>query len=76
MNITLNMYFRVEGAEMFYGEAGYCEIKIDLSTEKLKETDVELTLKDKISQVAEMMKVSEENVTVVSRKEYEENTEE
>lgn len=73
--ITLNMYFKVEGAEMFCEETGYCEIKIDVKAENLKEINAEAELKEKISQVANMMKVQEKNITVVSRKEYEENVE-
>ena len=58
------------------GEDLYCESKVDLNTEKLSGFNLREYAKGQIDGFVELLKVSEENVQIISRQEYEENTEE
>ena len=76
--ITLEMFFEIKNAEMYGGEGstGYAEIKEDVCLESMKEYDLQKDAEGKIEGFAKMLKVSKEDVRIISRTEYEENTEE
>ena len=76
INITIEMFFEIRNAEMYGGEGsvGYVEIKEDICLESLKDYDLQADAKGKIKGFADMMKVSREDVRIISRTEYEENT--
>ena len=78
INITIEMFFEIKNAEMYGGEGsvGYAEIKEDICLESLKDYDLQEDAKGKIKGFADMMKVGQEDVRIISRTEYEENTEE
>lgn len=78
INITIEMFFEIKNSEMYGGEGsvGYAEIKEDICLESLKDYDLQEDAKGKIKGFADMMKVSREDVRIISRTEYEENTEE
>lgn len=78
INITIEMFFEIKNSEMYGGEGsvGYAEIKEDICLESLKDYDLQEDAKGKIKGFADMMKVSREDVRIISRTEYEKNTEE
>lgn len=78
INITLEMFFEIKNAEMYGGEGstGYAEIKEDVRLESMKDYDLQKDAKEKIEGFAKMFRVSQEDVRIISRTEYEDNTEE
>lgn len=78
INITIEMFFEIENAEMYGGEGsvGYAAIKEDFCLENLKDYDLQEDAKKKIKGFADMLKVGQEDVRIIPRTEYEENTEE
>lgn len=77
-NVTISMFFEVKNAEIFGGEGsvGYTELKSDICVGELKEFDIKEYAKTNIKGFAGLCKVPEESVRIISRQEYEENTEE
>lgn len=78
INITIEMFFEIKNAEMYGGEGstGYAEIKEDVCLESMKEYDLQKDAEEKIEGFAKMFQVSKEDVRIISRTEYEDNTEE
>lgn len=77
IRVTVSLFFKIIGSEMVEGETLYCESKIDLKVEEdLSGFDLQKYAKILIKEFAELFKVSEENIRIVSRQEYEENTKE
>ena len=76
--VTLGVYFEVKDSEMYGGEGtvGYVNTNCDLEISALVRADVCDYVEKQIKGVANMCKVDAEKVKVISRTEYEENTEE
>lgn len=77
INVTISLYFEIKDAKMFggIGEIGYCKTNVDLGIEDLSSEKIQDFAERNISYYAEMFKVQKENVKIISRIEYEENTE-
>lgn len=73
---TVSLFFEIKGADIFGGaeSVGYSESKIDLSAVCLSRFDLEEYAREQIKGFAELCKVPEENIRIISRQEYEENT--
>lgn len=76
ISVTISLYFEITGAEIFGGDVGYSESKIDLNTESLAGFNLKEYAKDQKEGITEIASVPIENVKIIRRKEYEENTEE
>lgn len=76
IRVTVSLFFKIIGSEMVEGETLYCESKIDLNVEDLSGLNLQKYAKVQIKEFAELFKVPEENIRIVSRQEYKENTEE
>ena len=76
--VTLGVYFEVKDSEMYGGEGtvGYINTNCDLKISALVSADVCDYVEKQIKGVANMCQVDAEKVRVISRTEYEENTEE
>lgn len=78
IDVTISLFFEVRDAEIFggKGESGYSEIKIDFYTEDLTGFKLREYAQQQLVRLAELCKVPQENIRIVEREEYEENTEE
>lgn len=76
IHVTVSLFFKITGSEMGDGEDLYCESKVNLNTEDMSGFNLQEYAKSQIDGFVELLKVSKENIQIVSRKEYEENTEE
>lgn len=74
--VTVSLYFKITGSEMGGGETLYSESKINLDTVDLSGFKLQEYAQSQIEDFAELLNVPEENITTISRQEYEENTEE
>lgn len=76
--ITLSLYFEVHDAEMYGGKGtvGYANINVDLKVSALANADLINYVEGQIQGVAEMCKVDKEKVIIISRTDYEKETEE
>lgn len=74
--ITLSLYFEISDSAIYGGEGsiGYANTNVDLKAANLKNTDVCKYAEDQRSGVAELCKVKADKVRIISRTEYEENT--
>lgn len=72
--VTVSLFFEISGSEMGGGEILYSESKIDLDVEDTRGFELQEYAQSQIKGFAEILKVPEENVQIVSRQEYEENT--
>lgn len=74
VNVTISVYLEVKNAEVFGGEGstGYVEYRTDATLEKSNKLDLYEYAKINIKSIAKMLAVSEENVRIISRQEYEE----
>lgn len=75
VNVTLVFYFEIKDSELFGGETDYCEQKVDLHTDSLKNVKLLEAAHNAAEGFAGMCGVPVENVRIISRTEYEENTE-
>lgn len=77
VNITLVFYFEIKDAEIYggIGEVGYAEQKMDLVASDLSDIKLQEVAKNAREGFAKLLKVPVENVRIISRIEYEENTE-
>ena len=75
--VTLRVYFEVKDAHLYGGDGsiGYCNINADLKISSLLKADVCNYVETQRKGVADMCRVDVEKVRVISRTEYEENTE-
>lgn len=72
--VTVSLFFKISGSEMGGGEILYSESKIDLDVEDMRGFELQEYAWSQIKGFAEILKIPEENVQIVSRQEYEENT--
>lgn len=75
INVTIHLFFEIKNSYMFEYETGYSETKADLNTENFEHFNLEQYAEGQRKGFAQMFKVPIENVRIISRKEYEENTE-
>lgn len=77
VNVTISVYFEVENA-VFGGEgsSGYVEQQIDITLEKSSKLDLYEYAKAGIKNIAKILAVPEEDIRTITRREYEEKTEE
>lgn len=75
INGTISLYFEIKDLE-FFGGTGYSEIKVDFNAADLRDFQLQEWAESQRKCIAEMLSVVKENVSIISRKEYEENTEE
>ena len=71
--LTISMYFEIKISEDDYL---YSETNLDLDTEDMTGFNIQKFKDANIKNYSELCKVPEENVRVISRKEYEEEMEE
>ena len=76
IRVTVSLFFKIKDADIFggAGSIGYSESKIDLNTADLSGFKLQEYAKGQIESFAELLKASEENIQIVSRQEYEDNT--
>lgn len=78
IDVTISLFYEVRDAEIFggKGEVGYSQSSIDLHTENLTSFKLQEYAQDQIAGIAKFCKVPQENIRIIKRQEYEENTEE
>lgn len=78
ISITLTLYFEIKDADLFGGEGtvGYTKIHSDLRISHLKHFNVTEYAKALAEDTAKLLHTLPENMRIISRMEYEENTEE
>lgn len=78
IRVTVSLFLQIKDADIFggTGSVGYSESKVDLNTEDLSGFKLQEYAQSQIEGFAELLKVPEENIQIVSRQEYEEDTEE
>lgn len=75
IHVTVSLFFKIIGSEMGGGETIYSESKIDLNTVDLSGFNLQEYAQSQIKGCyAELLKVPEENIEIISRQEYEYNT--
>ena len=77
IHVTISLFFEIKDSDIFggVGEVGYSESKIDLNTADLTGFKLQEYAHSQIAAYADLWNVPEENVRIISRSEYEENTE-
>lgn len=75
--ITLGLYFEVHDAEIYGGKGtvGYVNTNADLKVSALAKADLTNYVEGRIQGVADMCKVDKEKVIIISRTDYEKETE-
>lgn len=76
IHVTVSLFFKIKDANVFggTGEVGYSELKIDFNTENLSGFSLQKYAQGQIEEFAELLKVPEKNIEIISRQEYEDNT--
>lgn len=76
--VTFGVYFEIKDSEFYGGEGtvGYANTLVDLKISSLASTDICNFVEQQRKGMADMCLVDVEKVKVISRKEYEEETEE
>lgn len=76
VQVTLNVYYKIIGADLYGGpeSTGYAMMNVDFDKENLRDMDYQKLAEECAAGFAEMCKVPAENVTLISRQEYEVNT--
>lgn len=74
IHVTVSLFFKIIGSEMGGGETIYSESKIDLNIVDLSGFNLQEYAQSQIKGYAELLKVPEENIEIISRQEYEYNT--
>lgn len=76
--ITLGLYFEVHDGEIFGGKGsvGYTNVNVDLKLSALLDANLSNYVEGQIQGVAEMCKADKEKVIIISRTDYEKETEE
>ena len=76
IQVTLSVYYKIVGADLYGGpeSTGYAMVNVDFDNESLKDMDFQQFKEECVAGFAEMRKVPVENVTLISRQEYEANT--
>lgn len=77
-SMSLGIYFEIKDAELYGGEGttGYAATIVEISIEGLQNADFEKYADSQLEAMASMAKVPKEKVRIISKDEYEENTEE
>ena len=77
VNMTLSLYFEISDSEMYGGKdcVGYACTNLDLETSDLSNINIEELVKSNIEAYSKLCNVPTENIKIISRHEYEENTE-
>lgn len=77
-SMSLGIYFKIKDAELYGGEGttGYAATIVEISIEELQNADFEKYADSQLEAMASMAKVPKEKVRIISKDEYEENTEE
>lgn len=75
INFTLSVYFEIVGSQAFEGDVGYSEVKLDFYKKQLKDIKLGEFVEGQKREYAKIFKIPVENIRIISRKEYEENTE-
>lgn len=80
-SMSLGIYFEIKDAELYGGEGttGYAATIVEISIEGLQNADFEKYANSQLeamASMASMAKVPKEKVRIISKDEYEENTEE
>ena len=75
--ITIGLYFEIRDSEMYGGKGtvGYASTMIECSVENITSEKINNYVDSQIEGVASMCTVPAENVKLIPRTEYEENTE-
>lgn len=77
VSMSLGIYFEIKDAELYGGEGtGYAATIVEISIEGLQNADFEKYANSQLEAMASMAKVPKEKVRIISKDEYEENTEE
>lgn len=74
IHVTVSLFFKIIGSEMGGGEILYSESKINLNTVDLSGFKLQEYARSQIKGYSELLKVPEKNIEIISRQEYEENT--
>lgn len=72
VSATINMFFAVTGCEEYEEGTLYCSTKTDIKADR--NVDLVKYAEKRIKCLSEVYGVPEENIKVISRKEYKENT--
>ena len=77
-SMSLGIYFEIKDTELYGGEGttGYAATIVEISIEGLQNADFEKYADSQLEAMASMAKVPKEKVRIISKDEYEENTEE
>lgn len=77
-SMSPGIYFEIKDAELYGGEGttGYAATIVEISIEGLQNADFEKYANSQLEAMASMAKVPKEKVRIISKDEYEENTEE
>lgn len=77
-SMSLGIYFEIKDAELYGGEGttGYAATIVEIPIEGLQNADFEKYADSQLEAMASMAKVPKEKVRIISKDEYEENTEE
>lgn len=75
--ITLGLYFEIHDSEMYGGKGsvGYANTNVDLKASGLAKVNIDDYLEKQKQGIAEMCKVDKEKVIIISRADYEKETE-
>ena len=76
--VSIGLYFEISDSEMYGGKGtlGYASIAVEIEASDSRKIDLYGYARSKADGVAEMHNVPPEKVRIISRSEYEENTDE
>ena len=76
VQVTLSMYYKIVGADLYGGpeSRGYAMIVLDFDKKNLESVNLPVLAEEGKAGLAKFCKVPVENITLISRREYEANT--
>lgn len=76
VQVTLSLYYEIVGADLYGGpeSTGYAMVAFDFDTENLGSVNLPVMAEERKAGFAKTCKVPVENITLISRCEYEDNT--
>ena len=76
VQVTLSLYYEIVGADLYGGpeSTGYAMMAFDFDTENLGSVNLSVMAEEWKAGFAKTCKVPVENITIISRCEYEDNT--
>lgn len=76
VQVTLSLYYEIVGADLYGGpkSTGYAMVAFDFDTENLGSVNLPVMAEEWKAGFAKTCKVPVENITLISRCEYEDNT--